>query len=42
MEVLMLVGLILLVVLSAAGRGVDSRLTDADRATRWFPAHPRD
>jgi len=38
----MLVVFALLVVIGAAGWGADSRLTDADRATRWWPGTPRD
>ncbi len=32
----------LALVLLAAKWGADSRPTDADRATRWWPATPRD
>jgi hypothetical protein len=42
MEAWMLVVLALLVVIGAAGWGADSRLTDADRPTRWWPGTPRD
>ena len=38
MAVLMLV----LLALCAVRWGVDSRPTDADRATSWWPATPRD
>lgn len=42
MEVLMSFLLLVLVALLAAQWGVDSRLVDADRPTRWWPATPRD
>jgi len=42
MEILMLAAIALLVALSAAGWVSDSRLTDADRPTRWWPGTPRD
>jgi len=42
MEVFMLLAFALLVVFSAAGWVSDSRLTDADRPTRWWPGTPRD
>jgi hypothetical protein len=42
MEVFMSVLLFVLLALCAARWGVDSRPIDADRATRWWPATPRD
>ncbi|HXN90856.1 MAG TPA: hypothetical protein VN906_05165 [Candidatus Sulfotelmatobacter sp.] len=38
MTLLLLTGLAILVV----GFGADSRPTDAERPTRWFPGRPRD
>jgi len=42
MELWIVVVLALVVIIGAAGSGADSRLTDADRATRWWPGTPRD
>jgi hypothetical protein len=42
MEVLMTVLILVLVAMLAAAWGADSRPTDAERATRWWPATPRD
>jgi len=42
MELWIVVVLALVVIIGAAGWGADSRLTDADRATRWWPGPPRD
>jgi len=42
MEVLMTVLVALALVMLVARWGADSRLTDADRATPWWPATPRD
>jgi hypothetical protein len=42
MEVLLTVLILVLVAMLAAAWGADSRPTDAERATRWWPATPRD
>jgi hypothetical protein len=42
MEVLMVLLLTLLLAVLAVRWGVDSRPVDAERATRWWPATPRD
>jgi len=42
MEVLMLFLLLIVLAIVTVAFGVDSRPTDADRPTRWFPARPRD
>jgi hypothetical protein len=42
MEVLMALLILALLVVCAWRWGVDSRPIDADRATRWWPATPRD
>jgi hypothetical protein len=42
MEVLMALLMLVLLALCAGRWGVDSRPTDADRPTRWWPATPRD
>jgi hypothetical protein len=42
MEVLMALLMLGLLALCAVRWGVDSRPTDADRATSWWPANPRD
>jgi hypothetical protein len=42
MEVLMALLMLLLLALCAWRWGVDSRPTDTDRPTRWWPATPRD
>jgi hypothetical protein len=42
MEVLMTVLILVLLAMLAAKWGADSRPVDADRATRWWPATPRD
>lgn len=42
MEVLIVLLLTLLLVMLAVLWGVDSRPIDAERATRWWPATPRD
>jgi len=42
MEVLMSLLILVLVAMSAARWGADSRPIDADRPTHWWPATPRD
>lgn len=42
MEVLMPLLLILVLAIAAQLWGVDSRPTDSDQATRWWPGAPRD
>jgi hypothetical protein len=42
MEVLMAVLVLVLLVMLSARWGADSRPTDADRPTNWWPATPRD
>ncbi len=42
MELVMAFLVLVLVAMLAAGWAVDSRPVDADRATLWWPATPRD
>lgn len=42
MQVLTTVLVFVLLALCAARWGADSRLIDAERATRWWPATPRE
>jgi hypothetical protein len=42
MEVLVSLALLVLLAIAAQLWGADSRPTDADHATRWWPGAPRD